>query len=312
MDMESAAIRARGVKKAYGSTQALRGVDLVVEPGEVFALLGPNGAGKTTLVEVLEGYRRPDEGAIEVLGQRPGDSRDWKGRIGIVPQSTGVFDELTVDEIVGHFAGFYAHPMPVDRVVALVGLTEKRRTRCRQLSGGQKRRVDLALGLVGDPELIFLDEPTTGFDPGARRQAWETVSEMTSLGKTVLLTTHYLDEAEHLAHRVGVIAGGRMLEVAPPSLLGGRSSATVHVSFEPTGRLGSVPMPDIPGNARFANGRTIIETDVPTATVQVLAAWASALGIPELPRLTVERPSLEDAYLAMIEGAETEQAAVRS
>jgi ABC-2 type transport system ATP-binding protein len=297
----SPAVRIRGLRKQYGSLQALAGVDLDIEPGEVFALLGPNGAGKTTLVEILEGYRDRTAGDVSVLGQDPRNPTvAWKARIGIVLQSTNVFDALTVEEVVRHFAAFYPHPMPVDRAISLVGLEPRRRARCKSLSGGQKRRVDLALGLIGDPELVFLDEPTTGFDPAARRQAWDVVRGLTSLGKTVLLTTHYLDEAENLANRVGVIVAGKLVEVGSPREVGGRARAMAHVRFVLDGALAGRQLPKLPGELRAESTDYVVVTNQPTAVVRALAEWASSFGLPEIPGLQVTRPSLEDVYLQLI------------
>ncbi len=299
--MDEPAIRVRGLRKSYGPLQAVDGVDLEVPRGEVFALLGPNGAGKTTMVEILEGYRRRTAGDVSVLGRDPatGDGA-WRARIGIVLQSSGLFDGLTVEEVVEHFASFYPSPLAVDRVIEMAGLAEKRRARCKSLSGGQKRRVDLALGLVGDPELIFLDEPTTGFDPAARRQAWEVVREFARLGKTVLLTTHYLDEAEHLANRVGVIVAGRIVEIGTPREIGGRAASVATVSFRALGALAAKALPPLPGDVVDGGPVVSIATAQPTATVNALAAWAASSGIEELPELAVTRPSLEDIYLRMI------------
>ena len=298
------AIQTTGVRKAYGPVHALAGVDLEVEAGEVFALLGPNGAGKSTFVEILEGYRKRDSGEVSVLGIDPAaQSREWKSRVGIVPQSAGYFEELTVEEVVGHFATFYPHPMQTGRAIGLVGLEEKRRARCRSLSGGQKRRVDLALALVGDPDLIFLDEPTTGFDPAARRQAWDVVAEMTQLGKTILLTTHYLDEAEFLAKRVGVILDGKMLEVGTPGELGGRAQATVRVTFDALPPLSLAALPALRGTATTHGDRVYVETNEPTGVVQALGVWAAARGVSELPNLSVSRPSLEEVYLNMLKSS---------
>lgn len=298
--MTSPAVAVRDLSKLYPQVRALDGVDLDIEPGEVFALLGPNGAGKTTLVEILEGYRQRTAGDVSVLGVDPerGDAA-WKTRLGIVLQTSALFEQLTVEEVIGHFAGFYAEPQPVDRVIGLVGLEEKRKARCRTLSGGQKRRVDVALGLVGNPDLIFLDEPTTGFDPAARRQAWDVVRGLTGLGKTVLLTTHYLDEAEALADRVGVIIAGKLVEVGTPREIGGRSRGLARVTFHREGALAEAALPSIKGMT-CNDGVVRLETTQPTAAVRELAAWAAALGLGELPELEVARPSLEDVYLAMI------------
>jgi len=274
------AIEAWGLRKAYGKRNAVDGLDLTVDRGEVFALLGPNGAGKTTCVEILEGYRRRDSGDVIVLGADPehGDA-DWRARIGIVLQGTGEFDELRVEEVVRLFAGYYPDPDDPVAVIERVGLAEKRRALTHTLSGGQKRRLDVALGIVGRPQLLFLDEPTTGFDPEARRAFWELIRDLAAAGTTILLTTHYLDEAEALADRVGVIAGGRLIAVGRPTELGGRSTASAMVSWYG---------PDGIESARTAE---------PTAFVLDLA---QAFGGAEVPGLTVTRPTLEDVYLEMI------------
>jgi ABC-2 type transport system ATP-binding protein len=273
------AVRVRGLRKSYGDMAAVDGVDLDIEHGEVFALLGPNGAGKTTTVEILEGYRRRDGGEVTVLGTDPGQGgREWRSRIGIVLQSNADADELTVREMIRYFAAYYPSPADPDAVIDSVGLTEKAGARLRQLSGGQRRRVDVALGIVGNPELLFLDEPTTGFDPEARRQFWHLIKGLAEEGTTILLTTHYLDEAEELAHRVAVIAAGRIRAVGPPAELGGRGTARATVSWMADG------------------GRQSVETDTPSAVVTELAARFGG----EVPELTVTRPSLEDTYLAMI------------
>ncbi|MEU4379311.1 ABC transporter ATP-binding protein [Micromonospora echinofusca] len=274
------AISVRGLRKAYGDNVAVAGVDLDVHRGEVFALLGPNGAGKTTTVEILEGYRRRDAGDVDVLGSDPArPAPDWRSRVGIVLQGTGEFDELTVAEVVRHFAGFYADADDPDKVVERVGLAGKAKARTHTLSGGQKRRLDVALGIVGRPELLFLDEPTTGFDPEARREFWELIRDLAAAGTTIVLTTHYLDEAESLADRVGVIAGGRVVEVATPDQLGNRREALATVSWRtPEG------------------ARQTAESATPTALVAELAARFGG----EVPGLTVTRPTLEDIYLRMI------------
>jgi ABC-2 type transport system ATP-binding protein len=272
-------VRVRSLRKAYRDVTAVDGVDLDIRQGEVFALLGPNGAGKTTTVEILEGYRQRDGGEVTVLGTDPGrGGREWRSRIGIVLQSNTDADELTVREMIGYFAAYYPNHADPDEVIENVGLTDKAGSRLRQLSGGQRRRVDVALGIVGNPELLFLDEPTTGFDPEARRQFWHLIKGLADGGTTILLTTHYLDEAEELANRVAVIAAGRIQAVAPPSELGGRGSARATVSW------------------LSGDGRRSIETDTPSAVVTELAARFGG----EVPELTVTRPSLEDIYLAMI------------
>ena len=274
------AIAVRDLHKSYGSLEAVRGIDFHVERGEVFGLLGPNGAGKTTTVEILEGYRKRDGGEVEVLGTDPALARgDWRERIGVVLQSSAMYETLTVTEMLRLFAGYYREPRPVGEVVELVGLQEKRDDRVRRLSGGQRRRLDLGLALIGDPELIFLDEPTTGFDPRARRRAWETIRGLRSLGKTILLTTHYLDEAEQLADRVAVLAQGRIVASGTPAEL-----------------TGAVPATEI----RYReNGREIVlETDEPTRILHELTARALAES-RELEGLQVRRPSLEEVYLSL-------------
>jgi ABC-2 type transport system ATP-binding protein len=274
-----ASVRVRGLRKAYRDVTAVDGIDLDISHGEVFALLGPNGAGKTTTVEILEGYRQRDGGEVTVLGTDPGrGGREWRSRIGIVLQSNTDADELTVREMIRYFAAYYPNHADADEVIESVGLTEKAGSRLRQLSGGQRRRVDVALGIVGNPELLFLDEPTTGFDPEARRQFWHLIKSLAGGGTTILLTTHYLDEAEELADRVGVIAAGRIRAVGPPSELGGRGSARATVSW------------------LSGDGRCSVETDTPSAVVAELSARFGG----EVPELTVTRPSLEDIYLAMI------------
>ena len=277
---DETAISVRGLRKSYGGRPAVDGLDLDIRRGEVFALLGPNGAGKTTTVEILEGFRQRDAGEVRVLGVDPArGSRAWRARIGVVLQSTGEFDELTVAEVVGHFANFYPDPDDPAEVIARVGLSGKARARTHSLSGGQKRRLDVALGIIGRPELLFLDEPTTGFDPEARREFWDLIRKLAASGTTIVLTTHYLDEAEALADRVGVIAGGRLVEVAPPAELGGREAAMATVSWRaPDGSVQRV------------------ETDTPTAVVTELAARFGG----EVPGLSVTRPTLEDVYLRMI------------
>jgi ABC-2 type transport system ATP-binding protein len=278
--MSDLAIDVKGLRKSYGELEAVRGIDFDVKRGEVFGLLGPNGAGKTTTVEILEGYRSRDAGQVEVLGVDPAEaSGEWRERIGVVLQSSAMYETLTVAEMLRLFAGYYERSRPVDDVVELVGLKEKRDDRVRRLSGGQRRRLDLALALVGDPELIFLDEPTTGFDPHARRQAWETLRSLRGLGKTIVLTTHYLDEAERLADRVGVLRRGEIVAVGPPSEL-----------------IGSVPATEI----RYRdNGREVVlETDQPTRILHELTTKAIAEN-RELDGLVVRRPSLEDVYLSL-------------
>jgi ABC-2 type transport system ATP-binding protein len=276
------AITVRDLRKSYGALEAVRGIDFDVGRGEVFGLLGPNGAGKTTTVEILEGYRTRDGGDVQVLGVDPATARgEWRERIGVVLQSSAMYETLTVTEMLRLFAGYYREPRPMDEVVELVGLQEKRDERVRRLSGGQRRRLDLGLALVGDPELIFLDEPTTGFDPHARRQAWETIRGLRGLGKTILLTTHYLDEAEQLADRVAVLAHGRIVASGTPAELTGAVPAT-EIRYRENGR------------------EVVLETDEPTRVLHDLTARALAES-RELEGLQVRRPSLEEVYLSLTE-----------
>jgi ABC-2 type transport system ATP-binding protein len=292
-----AAIEIRGLKKSYGPVQAVKGIDLTVARGEVFALLGPNGAGKTTTVEILEGYRRRDAGEVRVLGFDPERAGgNLKSRIGIVLQSTGIDPYLTVAETIDMYAGYYPHPRPVDEVVDLVGLKEKRDERVLRLSGGQQRRLDVAIGLAGDPELLFLDEPTTGFDPTARRGAWEIVKNLAALGKTVLLTTHYMDEAQNLADRVAVIAAGQIVAEGTPGTLAGRDVATTRIRFRAPDGQGLPPA--VADAARSADGFVELSTDEPTRLLHELTGWALDRSAP-LDGLEVTRPSLEDVYLQL-------------
>jgi ABC-2 type transport system ATP-binding protein len=280
-DSTAPAILVRDLRKSYGDLEAVRGIDFDVARGEVFGLLGPNGAGKTTTVEILEGYRARSSGIVSVLGHDPEQrSRELRERVGIVLQSTGMYRHITVREAVEHWARLYPRPRDADEVIAITGLREKQDAKSRELSGGQQRRLDLALALVGDPELIFLDEPTTGFDPAARRNAWETVRRLQELGKTILLTTHYLDEAQALCDRVAIIKDGRILVEGPPSDLGA-ASARYRVAW------------------RGEDGELVVrEEDNPTALLHQLTSRALARGEP-LRDLSVTRPSLEDVYLEL-------------
>lgn len=282
--VSSTASTVRGLVKSYGQTQAVCGVDLDVYRGEVLALLGPNGAGKTTIVEILEGFRDRDSGEVSVLGIDPsvkGESaRLWRNQIGIVLQSTNDAADLTVAETVHHFAKLYSNPRDPDEVISIVGLEEKRKSKGRELSGGQRRRLDVALGILGSPELLFLDEPTTGFDPEARRAFWELIKSLREGGTTILLTTHYLDEAEALADRVIVINRGVILDTGTPQTLGGRDLARAVVSWKENGFLHEA------------------ETATPTQLVRELINRFSG----EIPELNVRRPSLEETYLEMIGG----------
>jgi ABC-2 type transport system ATP-binding protein len=281
--MSDVAIEVQRLRKSYGDFEAVRGLDFIVRRGEVFGLLGPNGAGKTTTVEILEGYRDRSDGEVSVLGFDPGQrARALRARVGIVLQSTGLYRHIRVREAVAHFGAMYPHPRDVDEVIALTGLEGKEDAAARTLSGGQLRRLDLALALIGDPELIFLDEPTTGFDPAARRNAWETIRSLKALGKTILLTTHYLDEAQELADRVAIIKDGRILvEGAPRELGAGGGTAPYRVAY------------------RNGDGSIVEqETDDPTSLLHELTGAALARG-ERLEGLTVTRPTLEDVYLEL-------------
>ena len=277
-------IEVKGLKKSYGDVHAVRGLDLSIAQGEIFSLLGPNGAGKTTTVEILEGFRTRDAGSVSVLGFDPQtrghESRIWRNRIGIVLQSSSDAGDLTVIETIKHFSGYYSNPRNVDEVIHSVGLKEKEGALIRNLSGGQRRRLDVALGIIGNPELLFLDEPTTGFDPEARRAFWALIQQLRSDGTTILLTTHYLDEAEALADRVAVINSGVIIEVSTPADLGGRATSQATVQWRDGDSIKSE------------------KTDNPTALVSSLSSTFNG----EIPELIVTRPSLEDIYLEMIGG----------
>jgi len=290
-----AAIEVRGLRKSYGPLEAVRGIDRQVAVGEVVALLGPNGAGKTTTAEILEGHRSRTAGEISVLGHDPARAeRAMRQRIGIVLQSTGVEEYLTVREVVALHGGYYPHPRDVDEVVGLVGLTEQADRRVRKLSGGQRRRLDLALALAGDPELLFLDEPTTGFDPSARRQAWDVLRDLTRLGKTIFLTTHFMDEAQLLADRVAVINNGTIVAEGTPRTIGGRDAGQTTVRFAlPAG----TSLPSTFG-ATTHDDHYALQTETPTRLLHDLTEWALGAGV-ELAGLEVARPSLEDVYLQL-------------
>jgi ABC-2 type transport system ATP-binding protein len=292
-------IEVRGLQKRYGEFDAVQGIDLYVDRGEIFAFLGPNGAGKTTTVEILEGFRTRSDGEVEVLGvdpERAGGA--WRNRVGSVLQETQPEPGLTVRECLALFAGYYEQPRDIDDTIELVGLKEKAEAMAETLSGGQRRRLDVALALIGDPELIFLDEPTTGFDPSARRTAWSVISGLRALGKTVFLTTHYMDEAEVLADRIAVIAAGRIVAEGTPETLGGRNSMAAQIRFSlPAGTTRDALPPDLRERAS-GNGEVIVETSTPLAHVRQLAEWAMARGL-ELPDLSVRRPTLEDVYLEL-------------
>lgn len=278
MTSDDLAVRVRGLHKRYGDKHAVDGLDLEVAHGEIVAVLGPNGAGKTTTVEILEGFRHRDTGEVSVLGQDPQTAgRDWRARIGVVLQTSNDLDEATVTELVHHFAGFYPNPRDPEQVIDAVGLREKARGRARALSGGQRRRLDVALGIVGRPELLFLDEPTTGFDPEARRSFWDLIAGLRHDGTAILLTTHYLDEAEQLADRAVVVSSGRVVATGAPADLGGRAARQAMVRWIEDGQHREV------------------RTDSPTAVVAELATR-----FDEVPGLQVLRPTLEDVYLSLI------------
>jgi len=299
-----AVIDVQKLVKSYGDVHAVRGIDLHVDRGEVFALLGPNGAGKSTTVEILEGHRSMTSGSVEVLGFDPTNrDRAYRERIGIVLQETAIEDQLTVKEALDIYGSMYPKRRPTGELIELVGLEQKTEARIRTLSGGQRRRLELALGIVGDPDLIFLDEPTTGFDPSARRQAWTIVENLTSLGKTVLLTTHYMDEAQHLAKRVAVIADGVIVAQGTPESLGDRQNARSVIAFSGEGpHLDSLDLPDITVSE---SGRVEILSEDPTKDLHTITGWAIAHGV-ELTDLSVSRPSLEDVYLELTGTADDE------
>lgn len=296
----STVIEVENLFKRYGEVTAVAGVDFTVQEGEVLALLGPNGAGKTTLVEMLEGYRRADQGRIEVLGCDPGSAgRSFRDRIGIVLQETGIEQNLRVREAIEYYGAAYSRRLPADDLIRRVGLEEKAGAKIKTLSGGQKRRLDLALGLAGDPDLLFLDEPTTGFDPSARRRSWKLIEGLTSMGKTILLTTHYLDEAQNLADRVIVMSKGRIAADGTPDSIGSGPPMTT-VSFkadDPSSLPGLEEKPAVDG------GVVSYRTGRPTALLHELTAWAVSRGV-ELEGIEVVRPSLEEIYLDIVDGAE--------
>jgi ABC-2 type transport system ATP-binding protein len=289
------AVRVRGLRMRYGDVEAVRGIDLDVRRGDILALLGPNGAGKTTTVEILEGFRAPTAGEVSVLDADPRTApRAWRDRIGIVLQESAPEIELSVRECLQLYAGYYSAPRDVDDTIALVGLEEQSDQKATKLSGGQRRRLDVALALIGDPELIFLDEPTTGFDPAARRQAWEVIGGLRALGKTIVLTTHYMEEAERLADRIVVMARGRIVADGTPATLGGRDRAAALVSFTLPPDAGEPPM----GLKADDRGRVTLRTERPMAELHALTGWALDREL-ELTDLEIRRPTLEDVYLEL-------------
>ena len=299
--MSDPVIQVRGLRKSYAGAEAVAGIDLDVRAGEVFAFLGPNGAGKTTTVEILEGYRRRDGGEVSVLGTDPARAgRDWRARIGVVLQESEPEAELTVEECLSLYAGFYPSPRPVAETLGLVGLADRRTARCGRMSGGQRRRLDVALALIGDPELIFLDEPTTGFDPAARQSAWEVIAGLRDLGKTVFLTTHYMEEAEHLADRIAVLAAGRIVAEGSAATLGGRDTEASVISFTlpPGSSAADLPPSVAAAVTRTAGGQVEAQTTSPLPLLGALADWGRAR-TTDLPDLQVHRPSLEDIYLQL-------------
>ena len=297
--MPEAVISVRGLRKSYDGVEAVRGIDLEIENGEVFAFLGPNGAGKTTTVEILEGFRRRDGGEATVLGEDPAHAdRSWREQVGFVLQQSKPDAYLTVRESLGLFAGYYHSPRPVDETIELIGLSAAADQRAQKLSGGQQRRLDVGLALIGDPELLFLDEPTTGFDPSARRQFWTVVESLSELGKTVFLTTHYMEEAQELADRVAIIAAGQIVAEGKPDDLGDRESAPATISFRlPAGVAARRP----PGRGRRRRAMTAPSPSAATTPVRSLnqlTEWALGRGV-DLEGLEVRRPSLEDVYLEL-------------
>ena len=305
--MTAPVIVVRDLHKAYGSVAAVRGLDLEVGAGEVFGFLGPNGAGKTTTVEILEGFRDRDGGEVSVLGEDPQRAgAGWRARIGVVLQASENSALLTVRETLELFAGYYPRPRPVSETLALAGLEPQAAQRVGKLSGGQQRRLDVALALIGDPELLFLDEPTTGFDPAARREAWEVIASLRELGKTVFLTTHYMDEAQRLADRVAIIRAGRIVAEGAPGELGVDERAAATIAFGLPAGVTAAELPDALSDrpqGSGANGRLELRTATPVEDLAVLCGWAAGRGL-DLPGLRVARPSLEDVYLELTAGEE--------
>jgi ABC-2 type transport system ATP-binding protein len=304
------AIEVRDLRKSYGEVEAVRGVSFEVFRGEVFCLLGPNGAGKTTTVEILEGYRTRTAGEARVLGMDPlHGERELHERVGIVLQQSGVQNDLTVAELIEMYGRYYSRRRPVDELIELVELGEKRDVRARNLSGGQLRRLDLALGLVGDPDLLFLDEPTTGFDPGARRQAWSTIRSLCELGKTIFLTTHYMDEAQYLANRVAVMNGGQIIAMGRPEELGGRDLRPAEIRFSLPSEWSLGDLPDVPCDERRLDGdRVLVLTKEPVVAAQRITTWALEHDV-DLGHFSVNQPTLEDIYLELTRSVDENETA---
>jgi ABC-2 type transport system ATP-binding protein len=297
---EPAVITVRGLRMSYGHYEAVRGIDLDVARGQILAFLGPNGAGKTTTVEILEGFRKRTGGEVLVLGADPAHAGpDWRARVGVVLQESSPEAWLTVRECLSMYAGYYPRPLPVGRALELVGLTDKADARCDRLSGGQLRRLDMALALIGDPELVFLDEPTTGFDPAARHTAWEVIAGLRELGKTIFLTTHYMDEAEALADQIMIIAAGRIVATGTPATIGGRASAATTVSFSLPDGVTLGDLPGLPAPVTAGHGSTVeIIHDQPVPLLHALTTWALQRGY-SLSDLSAHRPTLEEIYLRL-------------
>jgi ABC-2 type transport system ATP-binding protein len=298
--MDGPAIEVVDLRKRYGDIEAVRGVSFEVARGEVFCLLGPNGAGKTTIVEILEGYRTRSDGRASVLGFDPADhTRELRERVGIVLQECGVQDDLTVAELIEMYGRYHARRRPLDEVIELVELTDKRDAQAKKLSGGQRRRLDLALALVGDPDLIFLDEPTTGFDPAARRQAWSTIRSLCNLGKTIFLTTHYMDEAQTLGDRVGVMRAGEIIAIGQPEEIGGRNLRPAEIRFVLPPGLSLSDIPEVPADGRRIEGeRVVLATTEPVRAAQRITTWALENDF-DLEHFSVTQPTLEDIYLEL-------------
>ena len=298
------AIEVHDLRKSYGDLEAVRGISFEVRPGEVFCLLGPNGAGKTTSVEIMEGYRLPDSGSVSVLGHDPArGERAMRERVGIVLQDSGVQADLSVGELLEMYARYYPRPRTADEVIDLVELDAKRDQRVAGLSGGQRRRLDLALALIGDPDLLFLDEPTTGFDPHARRQAWAAIRSLCSLGKTVFLTTHYMDEAQALADRVAVMAHGRLVAIGPPAQLAGRDALPTEIRFVLPAGIEPALLPDLDGELAVEGSSVLVRTGDSVGALHRLTGWALERDVA-IAGLAVSQPSLEDVYLSLTADSE--------